>query len=151
MRISACLISTGFIFASIYVIVTSGHTNEAKFFFASLDKPKQLEIYNEIVSERVTLFLQGQILGILVGAFYLYFFKKNSYNYCIFSLTTYIIATLYYMIMPKQKYILDYLTTNEQIILWRRNSNAITNSYITGFILGMIGYILLARILITIL
>lgn len=148
MKISACLITAGFIFASFFCMIMCKYNKETIKFIGSLNTTTQLEIYNKILAERTVIYLQGQILGVIVGLFYIYYFRqKGTYNYCVFALATFIITITYYLITPKQNYIIDHLTSQEQIVAWRESQAAMTNTYIFGFILGMVGYILLARIL----
>ena len=147
MRISACVLAAGFIFASFYCMITSKKNKETVKFIKLLDSPEQISIYKQIVAERTVLFIQGQILGILVALFYIYCFRNDSqFNYCIFALATYLITVAYYLIMPKKKYIIDHLKTQEQKVAWRNSNASMSRTYIMGFILGMVGYILLGRI-----
>jgi hypothetical protein len=148
MKISSCLLAGGFIFASIYSMIVSNYNQKTIKFIGSLDSVEQLEMYNKVKSERLIIYLQGQILGMIIGLFYLYYFKNNSkYSYCYFSLITYIITIIYYLLKHKQHKMNDHLKTNEQRKLLEESNQSMKTSYIFGFILGLIGYIVLARIL----
>jgi hypothetical protein len=148
MKISSCLLAGGFIFASIYSMIVSKYNKKTINFIGTLDSVEQLEMYNRVQSERLIIYLQGQILGMTLGVIYLFYFKNNSrYSYCYFSLITYIITIIYYLLKPKQHKMNDYLKTDEQRKLLEESNESMKTTYIFGFILGLIGYIVLARIL----
>ena len=110
MKISSCLLAGGFIFASIYSMIISKYNKKTINFIGTLDSVEQLEMYNRVQSERLIIYLQGQILGMTLGVIYLFYFKNNSrYSYCYFSLITYIITIIYYLLKPKQYKMNDYL------------------------------------------
>jgi hypothetical protein len=148
MKISSCLLAGGFIFASIYSMIVGKYNKKTIKFIGSLDSVEQLEMYNRIQSERLIIYLQGQILGMILGLFYLFYFKNNTrYSYCYFSLITYVITIIYYLLKPKEHKMNDYLKTDEQRKLLQESNESMKTSYVLGFILGLIGYIVLARIL----
>ena len=148
MKISSCLLASGFIFASIYSMIISKYNQKTIKFIGTLDSVEQLEMYNRVKSERLIIYLQGQILGMIIGLFYLFYFKNNSrYSYCYFSLITYVITVIYYLLKSKQYKMNDYLKTDEQRKLLNESNESMKTTYIFGFILGLIGYIVLARIL----
>ena len=148
MKISSCLLAGGFIFASIYSMIISKYNKKTINFIGTLDSVEQLEMYNRVQSERLIIYLQGQILGMTLGVIYLFYFKNNSrYSYCYFSLITYIITIIYYLLKPKQYKMNDYLKTDEQRKLLQESNESMKTTYVFGFILGLIGYIVLARIL----
>jgi hypothetical protein len=148
MKISSCLLASGFIFASIYSMIISKYNQKTIKFIGSLDSVEQLEMYNRVKSERLIIYLQGQILGMIIGLFYLFYFKNNSrYSYCYFSLITYVITVIYYLLKNKQYKMNDHLKTDEQRKLLEESNESMKTTYIFGFILGLIGYIVLARIL----
>jgi site-specific recombinase len=50
---------------------------------------------------------------------------------------------LVYMIYPKDKYMLDYIDSNDQARAWIKNYNEMMKNYLIGFVLGLVGYIIL--------
>ena len=147
MKISSCLLSSGFIFASIYSMIVGKYNEKTTKFIGTLDSVEQLEIYNRIQAERTVIYLQGQILGMVFGIFYLYYFRNSTnYSYCYFSLITYIITIAYYLLKEKKHKMNDYLKTQEQKEMWKQSKQSMKTTYIFGFILGLIGYIILGKI-----
>ena len=148
MKISSCLLSGGFIFASIYSMIVGKYNKKTIKFIGTLDSVEQLEMYNKIQAERTVIYLQGQILGIVLAIFYLYYFKNNTkYSYCYFALITNIITIAYYLLKPKKYKMIDYLKTEEQKQSWQESKDSMKTTYIFGFILGLIGYIILGKII----
>ena len=148
MKISSCLLSGGFIFASIYSIIVAKYNKKTIKFIGTLDSVEQLEMYNKIQAERTVIYLQGQILGIVLAILYLYYFKNNTkYSYCYFALITNIITIAYYLLKPKKYKMIDYLKTEEQKQSWKESKDSMKTTYIFGFILGLIGYIILGKII----
>jgi Ca2+/Na+ antiporter len=146
MKVSTCLLTGGFIFASIYTMFSSTNNKQVLEFIGTLN-PDQLSIYNKILAERSVIYLQGQVLGMMFALFYIFYFRQDTtFNYCMFALITYIITIAYYMITKKQHHMIDHLTNKEQKIALKKSNKSMIITYVVGFILGMIGYILLARI-----
>ena len=85
MKISTCLLSSGLIFASIYTMIVGKYNQKTIKFIGTLDSIEQLEMYTRIQAERIVIYLQGQILGMLFAIFYLYYFRDSTnYSYCYF-------------------------------------------------------------------
>lgn len=147
MKISTCLLSSGLIFASIYTMIVGKYNQKTIKFIGTLDSIEQLEMYTRIQAERIVIYLQGQILGMLFAIFYLYYFRDSTnYSYCYFSLITFIITIIYYLLKQKKHKMNDYLKTKEQKEMWEESKQSMKTTYIFGFILGLIGYIILGKI-----
>jgi uncharacterized membrane protein len=146
MKISSCLLASGFVFASFYSIIMANSNKYSKKFVKLLDE-KQLQIYKKIQSERLYIYLQGQILGSLMALFYLFYYGKGTkYSSCYFALITYVITIGYYTITKKSTLMRDHLITQEQKDAFTDVSRQMMYYHTFGFVLGMIGYILIARI-----
>ena len=147
MKISACLLASGFVFASFYSIIMAKNNRFSKDFISILT-PTQIEIYNKVQKERLYIYIQGQILGSLLAIFYLYYYgDKTNYASCYFALITYVVCIIYYMLTKKSLLMRDYLTTQEQKDSFTKSSNQMMYYYAFGFIIGMIGYIFVAKML----
>jgi hypothetical protein len=147
MKISTCLLSSGLIFASIYTMIVGKYNQKTIKFIGTLDSIEQLEMYTRIQAERTVIYLQGQILGMLFAIFYLYYFRDSTnYSYCYFSLITFVITIAYYLLKQKNHKMNDYLKTQEQKEMWKESKQSMKTTYIFGFILGLIGYIILGKI-----
>ena len=142
MKLSYCLLACGFLFASFYSMMISKNNNYLNKFTLTLTSKTQKEIYQKIQSERLILYLQGQILGLCVGLIYLYYMwiykqKQNYYSICYFILISHLITILYYANSKKTLKMIDYLTTQEQKISFEELSIHMKNQYMCGFLFGI--------------
>ena len=64
-------------------------------------------------------------------------------NGCIFTLITMGTAFLYYMLMPKSKYMLEVINDDEQNELWLEVYREMQLRYWGGFLLGVVGFALI--------
>ena len=140
----SCALAAGLIFG---VLMTSIPKNKTKIdkLKKSLDK-KQKEIYENLSKERLRLYIQGLILGIVISILYLYLFKNkvNTCNFCNCLVITLGVAALYYLIYPKTDYIINYIQDEEQRKLWLDIYRHMQLKYYGGIAIGVIIYILLA-------
>lgn len=80
-------------------------------FAQSLD-PEQLEIYRSIINHRLTLYLQGFVIGLLSGVLYVSVVgsaKPSAMVMGTFTLIVLGVQYMYYVLMPKPKWMLDHL------------------------------------------
>lgn len=159
-----CLIALIFIGASLYTTISQCKPCEE--LKQNLD-PSQLEIYSNIVKERLYDYYIGLILGIVLALIY-YKYNSNSNNgsngndngksegnnsnlasngsricmICIYLAIILSTQFLYYMLVPKSKYMLDYLN-GDQIKLWLETYKTMKNKYYLGALFGIIAYFIL--------
>lgn len=108
----------------------------------------QKEIYNDIVKDRLKIFLIGLVFGI--GIAYSLVTNINldrSNKICIFIITTIIVNTVIYTIYPKKDWILRHLT-KDQIDNWIKIYNEMKIKKIVGMSLGIVVYYYLGNSLI---
>lgn len=108
----------------------------------------QKEIYNDIVKDRLKIFLIGLVFGI--GIAYSLVTNINldrSNKICIFIITTIIVNTIIYTIYPKKDWILRHLT-KDQIDNWIKIYNEMKIKKIVGMSLGIVVYYYLGNSLI---
>jgi hypothetical protein len=140
----SCALAAGLLFG---VLMTSIPKNKSKIsnLKKSLNK-KQKEIYDGLTKERLRLYIQGLILGIVISVLYLYLFKNklNTCNLCNCLVITLGVGALYYLIYPKTDYIINYIQDEEQRKLWLDVYRNMQLKYYGGIAIGVIIYILLA-------
>ena len=151
-----CIIAFGFIFASIYSIMACKQHPVFLKFRAQLDE-KQLKIYDEITKQRSGLFIQGGILGLFLAIiFFALLYKKDenggninkSVSICGFPLIILATQYFYYSLMPKKMWMLDNVKNQEETKMWLDIYKEMKKRYHIGFLLGGLGYAILASALI---
>lgn len=142
MSINPCIIGTGFLGATIYTKMAKEDDPVFQEYRASLNQ-YQLEIYERIKAERLSLYLQGLAFGFAV-AFLNYYFNKSSndfLNKCLFLVITMTICTFYYLLMPKSTHMVKHLTSRNQVDKWHAVYKEMQRRYYLGFGIGLAGYI----------
>lgn len=105
----------------------------------------QYDIYEEILIERSTIYLQGILIGILVASVVSsrIAFDNSFHDIAFFTGVSWAVAVLYYLAIPKTKYMLPYLS-EDQISVWHNVHVTMRQRYIVGGILGMLAAIPIA-------
>lgn len=143
--ITSCLLSAVLLSGMISVMLVSQYSPIHKNFFRLLDNNQKV-LYKKIVHERLTLFLQGLIIGLICAVLITPHLKyKKKTRVCIFILISVGILNLYYLLFPKSTYMLEHLNTREQITAWNNIRLEMRFKKILGMILGLVGYYLLAN------
>lgn len=99
--------------------------------------------YNKIVLERRNLYIQGLILGLFIA----YFVLKIQAPVNDFHKITLVLAialpfcAIYYMLMPKSDYMLNHLSSKEEIQAWLKVYKTMKTRYILGMVLGLLASI----------
>ena len=99
----ACLMATGFFGGKIYLMVNYNKNNLLQKFDSLLDD-EQKKRYRRIMKERLTIYIHGMIIGILLG--FLYLTKtpaKNAGRACLFTVIVLGTNYFYYMLKKKKK------------------------------------------------
>lgn len=99
--------------------------------------------YENISNERRNHYIIGLVMGIILS---LIIVKNVSIvNYfkrvMLFLTITFATAIIFYSIMPKSDYMLNYLKTPEEISKWLDVYKTMKTRYFTGFILGLLAAI----------
>jgi len=144
MKISPCLLGFGFLGASFYTSLAK--ENPAKFLAleTSLDD-SQKTIYGLVKAERLRLYLTGLTLGTLISLAFLYYNPPKSLisTICLFVTISWTICIAFYMLMRKSTYMIQHLTSQDQVNKWLDVYRDMQWRWIVGFILGIVGYSLL--------
>ena len=139
-----CLLASGMLASMIYIMFNPSKSLLIKDFQASLT-PEQNKIYVEIIKERMTIYIVGLLIGLLVGFSYLSMQKNNLLRTCIFTVLVLGINIFIYMLVPKSKYMVNYLTNEKQLQKWTNVYKEMQYRRYMGFILGVISYLILAH------
>jgi hypothetical protein len=116
--------------------------------FMGLLTSDQQTTYKEISSERMHIYLMGLVLGLLLGFIYLYHGVKTTglARTCGFVFITMATTYLFYLLYPKSKYMLSYLTTDDQRTAWLDVYRGMQYRHYMGMLLGVIAYVLVSML-----
>ena len=114
--------------------------------FMGLLTADQQTLYREISRERMHIYLMGLVLGLLLGFIYLYHGVKAAglARTCGFVFITMATTYLFYLLYPKSKYMLTYLTTDDQRAAWLDVYRSMQYKQYMGMVLGVIAYVLVS-------
>jgi hypothetical protein len=138
-----CLIATGLFTSMLYVMLNPNKDKVHRDFEALLDD-SQRELYQSVIQERMNLYVQGLVLGLLLGFVYLnYISTPDTRSACVFTIIVLGVNNLYYGVMPKSAYMLPSLTNPQQVEAWLAVYKEMKRRCVLGFILGAIAYLLI--------
>lgn len=138
-----CLLASGLFAAMLYIMLNPHKTKVLNAFIDTLDE-KQKKIHKKIVAERLTIYLTGLVLGLVVAFTYLSMSKKNVVRTCVFTVLVLSVNILFYMLVPKSTYMMEHLKTVEQYNRWLDVYKEMQYRNYMGFVLGVIAYLILA-------
>lgn len=139
--INICLISAGLLGAMLTTMLSNNlkSKNEQMGF-----TQKQQEIYSLIVKERTMIYFKGLVLGVLVSMIYLYLSKGLvASNLCTIIAITLMVSTFFYLLSPKKNYMVQHMTSIEQVRKWNIIGKKMKRSHNVGFLFGLVLYILI--------
>ena len=141
--LSYCLVGSMFLGSMLMTMLAN--KNSKKFTtFKNLLNDDQKQIYKSVMKERANIYIQGLVLGIVVGLLLTHNIKLSKQNkICVFVVVSLFINHMYYVLYPKSTYMLKHLTSTEQNVAWLNIYKEMKLRCAIGVILGLIGYILL--------
>tara|TARA_B100001964_G_C14135193_1_gene554792 strand:- start:506 stop:958 length:453 start_codon:yes stop_codon:yes gene_type:complete len=147
MNITSCLLASGFIISSffytIYKDISTNKINKLR----NLLNEKQNKIFDNIKKERLEIYQASIIVGLLIA--YYYTSKNNStgiIRYCTFASILSIVSYAFYTLSPKSDYMLNHITTEEQVKAWLDIYIEMKKNFHYGFLFGIIGYSIAANV-----
>lgn len=146
----SCSISAIFIIAMIYFYNATARSDIVKHYKKSLPSDLQ-ERYEKISRERMMIGYQGYALGFILSLFIIFYnlyFKSKKLNslslVCIVLATSFITNYFYYILYPKQDWMLDHINSKEQVQAWLQMYKEMQKNYHMGFVFGIIAIGILA-------
>ena len=141
----SCIVGITLILSSIMMSVLNLKKDKFNNFLKLLDT-EQEKRYNEIISERVTIYNIGMIIGILSGILYYYYNKKgkDKYIFCKVLSIMSVVKLGFYYFYPKKPLMLNYLTGEKQVKAWVEVYTVMKNRWIQSMVLGFIGYLFIS-------
>lgn len=98
----------------------------------------QKKIYKQIRYERRIHYIYGLLLGTLCAIFYLTMFPKIKHPICAYIGIAISIAQNFYLLMPKSKWMIDYLENPQDIYHWNQVYKKFRYLSIYGNFLGFV-------------
>jgi hypothetical protein len=92
----------------------------------------QLKVYEKVVKERAGIYIAGSILGLALAIL------LKPKNHCMFITISMGVAILYYLLSPKSIWMLNHLTTREQIDFWTKKYKSMQQTYYWLFAVGLL-------------
>ena len=140
-----CVLGAAFLGSSILTMMASKQSGNFVNFRKLLNQ-RQLEIYNGITRERMSIYIQGLILGVLLAVLITFNSSLRGTNkLCVFVVIALGTNYLFYSLHPKSTYMLLHLTSQQQNEAWLNIYKEMKLRCMLGLLLGLVGYILLGN------
>ena len=143
LQCNTCVIGITFLLASIFSAI-HGHKKDIFIKFNQLLNDKQQIIYQQIIQERIKIYMTAVIAGVCSGLLYWFYNKKQPYIWCTFLAIAYIVKLGVYYFYPKSPLLLYSLTTKEQTDAWADIYTEMKGRYRISLLLGFIGYVIIS-------
>ena len=147
--INSCLIAVVLLSGTIATMITSKTSPNFRKFNETLTLEQQ-KLYKNITMERLRIYIEGMILGLITGLFGLSLLPKkvdNASKVCLFVIVCLMINMVYYRMYPKSNYMVKHLNTQEQKEAWLAIYKEMKYRHLFGMILGFGAYIVLGMAL----
>ena len=133
-----CIIAFALLGSSFYFLLTN-HKQDKFLHFSSLLSPEQQKILKNITEERLYIYIQGFIIGIIIGLIFIKISNiKNNSVFCIFVAIVLGFTYIHYTLFPKSTYMLEHIDTQEQAKAWLEIYKTMKNRCHIGMLLGVI-------------
>lgn len=136
-----CLIAAALFGSMLYIMLSTDGPALRK--FRNMLTPEQLNMYNSITRERMTIFVQGLMIGVLTGFIYLNITKRGLFSACVFTVIVLVITILYYMLKPKKPSMLPHLESKEKRDQLMKVRESMKTKSVVGLLLGTISYLMI--------
>jgi len=141
--ISYCLVGAALLGSMIVTMLTSKKSKNFKDFVSLLDD-NQTNIYKSITKERLNIYIQGTIIGIILAFIVKYNVNlSKNVSICVFIVIALGFNWAYYLLYPKSDYMLNHLNSQAQTQAWLKIYKEMKLRSHVGLLVGVVGYILL--------
>jgi len=141
--ISYCLVGAALLGSMIVTMLASKKSKNFVNFMNLLDDDQQ-QIYKSVIKERMSIYIQGLVIGVILAILCTFTNKLTKTNkICLFIVIALGFNMLYYSLYPKSTYMLSHLTSKEQNEAWLKIYKEMKLRCKIGLLLGIVGYILL--------
>ena len=142
-----CFIAAALLGSMFYFIINSNKSSDKILYFRSLLSPEQQKIHDTIAKERLNIYIQGFVLGLILALIYLKSVKNLKQPiYCIFVAIVFGVTYIHYTVMPKSTYMLEHIDNNEQARAWLEIYKHMKLNCHIGMALGVVALPFVCRI-----
>lgn len=143
--VTNCLIGCVLLTSMLSCMLTSQTSNVFQN-FKNLLTSEQLKLYNNIYLERLSIYIQGMVVGLITAIVVVFYLKTTKLNkICTFVMISLFVNVIYYQLYPKSAYMINYLDKEEQRQAWLEIYKEMKTRKIIGMILGIFGYVFIAK------
>lgn len=143
MKFNICAIGITLLISSVYMSYMKRDNDKFTKFNNLLDDEQKIK-YQNIVHERLKIYIIGMILGLSFALFYIYNNKNDNYKVCKFLTIVYLIKLGFYYLYPKSPLMLYSLKGKEQVDAWADIYTDMKLRWIKSLVVGFFGYLLFA-------
>ena len=142
LNCNTCVIGITMLFSSVYLAILKQDKTIFTDFVKLLDDEQKIK-YHKIVKERVTAYVVGMVLGVILALYYYSQNPKEKYILCTFLAIIYLTKLGVYYFYPKSPLFLYSLTTKQQTDAWAKIYEEMKGRYKVSLLIGLVGYLLL--------
>ena len=137
----SCLLAAAMFGSMLYIMFDQNKSQLVQNFKNTLNE-EQNSVYQKVIKERMTIYVQGLLLGLVLGFCFLSMVKRTNVTGCLFAVIVLGANYLYYSLTPKSQYMVSLLTTDEQRVAWLGVYKEMKYRCLLGFMLGSVAYLI---------
>ena len=142
MKVNFCLIGLTLLFSSIYMGIENRNTDHFKRFYNLLDAGQKNK-YEDIVKERLIIYIGGMVLGTTLSYVYYRNNKNTKYLFCKLLVISYLVKLGFYYLFPKSTLMIYSLYSKDQTDAWADIYSEMKNRWIKSLMIGFFAYVFL--------
>lgn len=145
--ITNCAIGAALVGGTIATAVVSKRDPVFQEYLRTLE-PAQIVTLNKIADNRLSLYVQGTVMGLILVVLIALFGGRAMSpltSGCTFVAVVLLTQYFYYILTPKQDWMLRHLKTREQNEGWLRVYRHMSFRWHVGLLLGLVGFFFLGR------
>jgi len=141
--ISYCLVGAALLGSMIVTMLASKKSKNFTNFMSVLNDDQQ-QVYKSVIKERLHIYIQGLVIGIILAILVTFNGKlSRPTNICLFVVIALGFNWIYYLFYPKSTYMLNHLSSQNQVQAWLKIYKEMKLRCHLGLLLGVLGYIIL--------
>lgn len=142
LNCNTCIIGITMLFSSVYLTILKQDKSIFTDFVKLLDDEQKIKYY-KIVKERVTAYVLGMVIGVILALYYYSQNPKEKYILCTFLAIIYLTKLGVYYFYPKSPLFLYSLKSKQQTDAWAKIYEEMKGRYKVSLLIGFVGYLLL--------
>jgi len=147
MEINYCLIGITLLFSGIYMSFLNKDSEHFRKFYNLLNAG-QKDKYEEIVKERLLIYVGGSLLGLGLAYYYYSKNKNDNYLFCKLLIIVNLVKLGFYYLFPKSPLMLYSLTSKDQVSAWADIYTEMKHRWILSLAFGFFAYLFLTLALV---